>query len=1318
MTNTTSKLKIAGLLLVMLLIASLGIFTLTTSAATADSSVTVATFEEATDVYWYVHNDKLLLSAEQGSSGFYKWSKESIAAVNNAAGVPWNSSRDAIKSVIIYSPIAPPSTAFWFQDTNLTSFSATVDGTLYLDMRYVTDAQRMFAGCSSLTELDLSFVSAPLVTNIESVFDGCSAIKELDISCFDGAPISNMMNAFYGCAQLESLDVSGLDISRVTDFAGVFWGCAALKSLDLSNLDGRNITTLENAFNGCSSLTTLTFGENFTGEKVTDMTSTFRQCKSLVSLDLSGFSTTRVTSMQGTFASCETLEELTLGDGFTCVKVTDMGSMFANCKALESIDTSGWGASGVTNTRHMFSGCTSLANLDLSGLQGAKPLDITFMFSGASSLKGIDLSVLDTSGATSLYNLFSGCSSLESFDLSSIDTSEVTNMERVFSGCTSLSSFSFVGVNTSKVESMAGMFDGCTKLVSVDMTGIDTGKVKGMSYMFGQCSMLERLDMSDFDVAEGLSATGFVRNCFKLNTIVAPKSIPASVSLSLSPFTYYTGQEEITSLTNEHQNSTVVRKFEIGYRWKNGTKTTAYTFEPSYYYYGYGATISAVVSENGYAFGGWTRSGSDAVVTEITATDTGDVVLYAKLTPYQPIAPVISVSDDVSVVYGEGFSVSVDFAQQELHTYTVEWYRTPANSNSAGWSVSELRNTRGFTVDPKWFPYGIEIETKTYFYCEVTAKRTDNGLTKTVKSAPIMVYVERAQATITTHPTAIPGLVYDGTPQVVATPAESDWGYVVYGYSPTSGFTQSDNKRTNAGVGILYYYVSDGTYYKGTEMYTLEYTIEPADATVLWGTESLTVDYTGEPAIVDLPSVLLLGSDTYTGEITYSYTGTSSGTGLPVEAGTYSVIASIPAEGNYKAASSQALTLTINKTAPALEAEPSPIEGLVYSGQEQVLVNPGAALGGVVEYSFDQENWSADLALGKNAGEYTVYYRIKGDDNHFDGAVGSLSVSIGRKNITVIADDQVICVDGTYTLTHRVEGLVGGDQLPVEVTLNTQATVGKAGEYEITITGAATSDNYSIAYESGALTVREHAYTGAVTTTPSCNAPGETTYTCAHDSTHTYTEPIPVDESAHAWDEGVVTTQPTCTAVGTKTFTCAHNSEHVRTEDVAIDESAHAWDEGVVTTQPTCTAVGTKTFTCAHNSEHTKTEDVAIDESAHAWDEGVITTNPTCTAVGTKTYTCAHDGEHTKTEDIAALGHEYDHDCDSDCNVCADTRTPAEHVDANKDHVCDVCSAELPKDAFPVGAIVGIAIGAVAVIGLGGFALFWFVIRKKRSAAV
>ena len=38
------------------------------------------------------------------------------------------------------------------------------------------------------------------------------------------------------------------------------------------------------------------------------------------------------------------------------------------------------------------------------------------------------------------------------------------------------------------------------------------------------------------------------------------------------------------------------------------------------------------------------------------------------------------------------------------------------------------------------------------------------------------------------------------------------------------------------------------------------------------------------------------------------------------------------------------------------------------------------------------------------------------------------------------------------------------------------------------------------------------------------------------------------------------------------------------------------------------------------------------------------------------------------------------------------------------------------KDGLGAGAIVGIVIGSVAVAGVGGFALFWFVIKKKTWA--
>jgi len=164
-----------------------------------------------------------------------------------------------------------------------------------------------------------------------------------------------------------------------------------------------------------------------------------------------------------------------------------------------------------------------------------------------------------------------------------------------------------------------------------------------------------------------------------------------------------------------------------------------------------------------------------------------------------------------------------------------------------------------------------------------------------------------------------------------------------------------------------------------------------------------------------------------------------------------------------------------------------------------------------------------------------------------------------------------------------------------------------------------------------------------------------------------------------------------------------------------IDENAHSWNGGVVTTNPTCSTVGTKTYTCTHNSEHTKTEDVAIDENAHAWNEGIVTTNPTCSAVGVKTFTCAHNSEHTKTEEVNALGHAYDNACDSECNTCGEERIPAEHVDDDGNNTCDICGAEISKDGLSGGAIVGIVIGSVAVLGGGGFALWWFAFRKKRT---
>ena len=88
--------------------------------------------------------------------------------------------------------------------------------------------------------------------------------------------------------------------------------------------------------------------------------------------------------------------------------------------------------------------------------------------------------------------------------------------------------------------------------------------------------------------------------------------------------------------------------------------------------------------------------------------------------------------------------------------------------------------------------------------------------------------------------------------------------------------------------------------------------------------------------------------------------------------------------------------------------------------------------------------------------------------------------------------------------------------------------------------------------------------------------------------------------------------------------------------------------------------------------------------------------------------------------------------------ACGDKANKASHADPNNDGKCDTCeyqmtsgggNTETPdnpdntpdipnedKGGLGTGAIVGIAVGSVAVVGLGGFSLFWFVIKKKSFA--
>ena len=95
--------------------------------------------------------------------------------------------------------------------------------------------------------------------------------------------------------------------------------------------------------------------------------------------------------------------------------------------------------------------------------------------------------------------------------------------------------------------------------------------------------------------------------------------------------------------------------------------------------------------------------------------------------------------------------------------------------------------------------------------------------------------------------------------------------------------------------------------------------------------------------------------------------------------------------------------------------------------------------------------------------------------------------------------------------------------------------------------------------------------------------------------------------------------------------------------------------------------------------------------------------------------------------------HDYGTTWESDANnhwnecSCGDKANVGAHSDGNADGKCDTCdyqmgnggapeNPEQPKDGLSGGAIAGIVVGSVVVLGLGGFALVWFVIKKKSFA--
>ena len=467
-------------------------------------------------------------------------------------------SNSSVETINVTNVVLPVNSSRLFSD--LASLT-TLIGINTVDTSHVTDMERMFSSCRSLTNLDLSSFYTSNVTNMDNMFDGCENLVSLDLSGWDMSNVTTLNQIFSYCNELETINATNMklpsnsnylfsistlneiiglntvDTSHVIDMSGLFSYCSGLTSLDLSGWDISKVTDMSNMLYNCSSLTSLDLS-GWDISKVTDMSDMFYDCNELETINVTNMvfpvnsnelfsdlstlttltgintvDTSHVTDMSNMFEDCSSLTSLDLSSWDTS-KVTDMSNMFYNCSSLTSLNLSGWNTSNVTRVSDIFVDC-DLTNLNLSGWNVSNITNIRDIFSGINVLN-LNLSDWDVSNITNLADMFYGISKLKNLNVSGWDMSNATNTLQMFEN-----DFEILNVTNMKLPSNSSyLFSYNYNLKEIiGINTVDVSNTTNMKFLFYDCSKLTSLDLSNWNISNVTDMSDMFANCSSLTSL-------------------------------------------------------------------------------------------------------------------------------------------------------------------------------------------------------------------------------------------------------------------------------------------------------------------------------------------------------------------------------------------------------------------------------------------------------------------------------------------------------------------------------------------------------------------------------------------------------------------------------------------------------------------------------------------------------------------------------------------------------------------------------------------------------------------------------
>ena len=362
-------------------------------------------------------------------------------------------------------------------------------------------------------------------------------------------------------------------------------------------------------------------------------------------------------------------------------------------------------------------------------------------------------------------------------------------------------------------------------------------------------------------------------------------------------------------------------------------------------------------------------------------------------------------------------------------------------------------------------------------------------------------------------------------------------------------------------------------------------------------TGTLTYSYDGATsydAIVEKLKTLQLGA---TGDIEYTYT----------------------ANGNYIGTITGTLHFTVvNLPAATITTAPAAKTGLTFNGTEQVLVNAGSGIttGCTLQYRLDGGSYNAELPKATNAGNYTVYYKVKGNNTtHSDSSEQSFAVTIAPKTVTA-----AVSVEPT-SYTYTGEAIV-----PTTVTVKDGTTVIPASEYTVTYgnntnAGKATvtvkdqdGGNYVVSgtatftitkAELSGVTVSLKGWTyGDTAKTPTVSGNlggGNVTYQYKADNASIYTSTVPTNAGTYTVKATVAESANYKAATATGSFTIAPKT--VTNAAVTLSQTSYAYTgrafQPSVTVKDGTTVIPASEYTVAYtDNTNVGTATVTVSDRA------------------------------------------------------------------------------------------------------------------------